>query len=282
MRPFTFASLFLVPGPIFGVYSTALKTVRGKTPAYPHDPNTTKYCAYWWDNEGSIPCTLMPDTWSILLGDFLRWNPSITPTCENFVTGKSYCVEASGEVTITLASPPSIGTTTSPATTGMATNCNRFHFVQKDQTCTDIAALYSITTAQFIQYNPAVRAEYTGLWASIPGMVDYCNKFYYVKPGDTCDSIAFWNGVPGTQWVKLWNNLAKDCRSLQADTYACIGVIGGTPTPTTTTRGNGIVTPTPTQSGMVNNCKRFTYVRAGDTCDSIASGNGVSTANFIL
>jgi hypothetical protein len=48
----------------------------------------------------------------------------------------------------------------------MVGNCNKFHFVDKGQTCATIAALYSISTAQFIQWNPAVNSDCTGLWAS--------------------------------------------------------------------------------------------------------------------
>jgi hypothetical protein len=107
-------------------------------------------------------------------------------------------------------------------------------------------------------------------------MVSNCNKFVYVNPGDTCDGIAFWNGVGGGQWVKLWNGIEEACTSLQAHTYVCIGVIGGTPTPTTTARpGNGIATPTPAHPGMVGNCNKFVYVNRGDTCDGIAFWNNV-------
>ena len=69
-----------------------------------------------------------------------------------------------------------------------------------------------------------------------------------------------------------------DCRGLQANTYACVGVIGGTPT----SPGNGIATPLPIMPGMVNYCKKFTKVNPGDTCDIISFFNGpISTADFI-
>ena len=48
----------------------------------------------------------------------------------------------------------------------MVTNCNKFHLVQENQNCETIAALYSISTAQFIQWNPAVGSSCAGLWAS--------------------------------------------------------------------------------------------------------------------
>jgi hypothetical protein len=53
-----------------------------------------------------------------------------------------------------------------PTQTGMVGNCNKFHFVRQDQTCEVIAALYSISTAQFIQWNPAAKSDCSGLWAS--------------------------------------------------------------------------------------------------------------------
>lgn len=108
-------------------------------------------------------------------------------------------------------------------------------------------------------------------------MVNYCNKFVMVNPGDTCDIISFWNGVGGGQWVKLWNGLSEDCSNLQVNKYACIGIIGGTPT----TGANGVATPSPTHPGMVSNCNKFLYARPGDTCDGISFWNGVGGGQWI-
>lgn len=47
----------------------------------------------------------------------------------------------------------------------MVGNCNKFHWVEKDQSCTTIAELYSISTAQFVQWNPAAKSDCSGLWA---------------------------------------------------------------------------------------------------------------------
>jgi hypothetical protein len=114
-------------------------------------------------------------------------------------------------------------------------------------------------------------------------MVSNCNKFDKVNQGDTCDSISFWNGVAGSQWVKQWNNLGEDCVGLQVGAYVCIGVIPDATQPTATTGANGISTPLPTQSGMVSSCNKFVKVNAGDTCDALAAHNGpISTDNFVL
>jgi purine nucleoside permease len=112
-------------------------------------------------------------------------------------------------------------------------------------------------------------------------MVSNCNKFVKVNQGDTCDSISFWNGVAGGQWVKQWNNLGEDCVGLQVGAYVCIGVIPDAPQPTATTGPNGISTPLPTQPHMVSNCDKFVLVKTGDTCDGIAFWNGVAGSQWV-
>ena len=92
------------------------RSTSESTPKFPYDPNTTPYCTLWWDNNGSIACTDMPCAWGISLEDFLRWVRigfacypelprsmlifhiiSITAECANYLTGKSYCIEAANE-----------------------------------------------------------------------------------------------------------------------------------------------------------------------------------------
>jgi hypothetical protein len=71
--------------------------------------------------------------------------------------------------------------------------------------------------------------------------------------------------------------------------YYCVGIpsIPNQPTsceqpkPTsTTTPGNGVATPTPTQFNMVSNCEQFYLVKEGDTCQQIAAKSGISEAQF--
>ena len=65
--------------------------------------------------------------------------------------------------TTTTASAPN--DTPSPIQDGMVGNCNRFHWVADGQDCATIAALYSITVSQFVQWNPAAKSDCSGLWA---------------------------------------------------------------------------------------------------------------------
>ncbi|KAK3898319.1 hypothetical protein C8A05DRAFT_38094 [Staphylotrichum tortipilum] len=64
--------------------------------------------------------------------------------------------------------------------------------------------------------------------------------------------------------------------------YACVGIIGATPTPTVTVGANGVSTPLPTQSDMVSNSNKFVKVNPGDTCDIVSFYNGpIATEKFV-
>lgn len=56
-------------------------------------------------------------------------------------------------------------------------------------------------------------------------MIDYCNKFVLVRPGDLCLAISSNAGISLDHFLK-WNPSAgADCTGLWANTYACIGAI---------------------------------------------------------
>lgn len=46
---------------------------RGAKPTLPYDENTSSYCTWWVDYDGSIDCaTMLADNWAEL-PDFRRW-----------------------------------------------------------------------------------------------------------------------------------------------------------------------------------------------------------------
>lgn len=191
---------------------------------------------------------------------------------------------------------------------GMVTNCNKFTKVNPGDTC-DIISFFNgpISTGDFIVWNagvggnlcntlrvdtyvcigliPSTTQPNNGIATPLPiqtGMVTNCANFVRVHPGDTCDIISFYNGLRSTADFILWNSGVGGnlCNSLHAETYACIGLVPGTGTPTKP--WNGIATPMPTHPGMVGNCNKFTRVNPGDTCDIISFFNGpISTGDFI-
>ncbi|KAL2138638.1 hypothetical protein VTI28DRAFT_6482 [Corynascus sepedonium] len=222
--------------------------------------------------------------------------------------------------TTTITTPPSTTTslpggieTPLPTQPSMVSNCDDFYLVKAGDTCDDIAHSNGITLDEFLEWNPEAGASCTGLWADTyacvsvtghtpfepppasttttpgngiptptpiqPEMVDDCDNFYQVKSGDTCESIAKDSGVSVAE-LTTWNpSVGKGCTSLWLDYYICISVVGHEPTPTDP--GNGIATPTPTQTGMTKNCNKFHYVETTDNCQTIVAKYKITLANFV-
>ena len=197
----------------------------------------------------------------------------------------------------------------------MVSNCNKFHWIAKGVVCSQVTSFQKITLADFVKWNPTVKEDCSGMWAEVnvcvgvigatttaqptttttagngvqtpqptqPGMVRNCNKFHWVAPGVVCSQITSFQRISLADFVK-WNpTVGNDCTSMQANVNVCVGVIGGsTAKPTTTTSaGNGIQTPQPTQPGMVTNCKKFHYVAEGVVCSQIISYQKITLADFL-
>ncbi|TID07466.1 LysM domain-containing protein [Colletotrichum higginsianum] len=327
-----------------------LQARDGAEPGLPHASDTTSYCSWWADYDGSQTCQEVLDFNWIDLKSFRRWNPSVGSDCSGIKAGNSYCVEAYNEptpppeaeettttkaVVTTTAAPTStkapttiITTTTTtsagsgvetpePVQGGIVKNCNKFHFVASGDSCAAIAQKYGLTVAQFASFN-GLNGGCTNLWGDTyacvgliggnpaqttapaqtttapsngvqtpepvhNGIVGNCNKFYMVKSGDSCASIAQKNSIR-TADVVSWNGLNSGCTNLWLDTYACVGLVGGNPAPpatTTKTAGNGVQTPEPVHNGIVGNCNKFYMVKSGDSCASIAQKNSIRTADVV-
>ena len=106
-----------------------------------------------------------------------------------------------------------------------------------------------ISTSDFVVWNSGVGASCNKLQAETygcinvpkaangvptplptqPGIVSNCKKFVRVNPGDTCSIIAFYNGPISTADFVKWNTGVggTTCNTLQANTFACIGVMWG-------------------------------------------------------
>lgn len=163
--------------------------------------------------------------------------------CTNIIAGYYYCVGVPGasKVTTTTTSTKTTGngiSTPTPIQTGMTTSCNKFYLVQSGDSCAVIATTYNVPLATFYSWNPAV---------------------------------------------------GSSCATLDVGYYVCVDAIGYTPPKTTTTTtkktsttssGNGITTPTPFETGMVNNCKKFYLVKSGDSCATIATSQKTTAANI--
>ncbi|KAJ5166767.1 uncharacterized protein N7482_005548 [Penicillium canariense] len=130
----------------------------------------------------------------------------------------------------------------------MVSNCDAFYKVTAGDTCVDIANSHSIPVSSFYSWNPAVKADCTGLQASEyvcvdvkssatstgittpapiqTGMVSNCDNFYKVVTNDQCGQIASEYSIPLSSFYS-WNLAVRtDCSGLQASEYVCVGVAG--------------------------------------------------------
>ncbi|KAM0458624.1 hypothetical protein ACHAPV_006016 [Trichoderma viride] len=202
-------------------------------------------CNKFYDVASGDTCAAIASAAGISLTNFYAWNPAVGSTCSFLDLGDYVCIGVIGFVTST--------TTTKQSTTTTSSKGN------------------GVSTPSPIQ----------------TGMASNCDKFHDVVSGDSCAAIVSAAGIPLSSFY-AWNPaVGSSCSFLDVGDYVCIHVIGFTSTisssttPTkTTSKGNGVTTPTPIQSGMVTNCDKFHDVVSGDGCAAIASAAGITLANF--
>ncbi|KAH8707645.1 hypothetical protein GQ44DRAFT_763543 [Phaeosphaeriaceae sp. PMI808] len=132
--------------------------------------------------------------------------------------------------------------TPKPIQTGMVSSCDEFYLVVKDDTYYNITEKYSITLDQFYAWNPAIRTTF---------------------PVSSSKTTLITTQKPQTSSYVI----PPLCRfDLSKGQYIYNPSPTTTTKPTTTTTSNSIVTPTPIQSGIVSNCKKFYKVVSGDGC----------------
>ncbi|RYP41945.1 hypothetical protein DL768_010420 [Monosporascus sp. mg162] len=312
-------SLFLIA--LIGRVVSAAYTVPPPTEA-PED--TIEDCTNWVVGSASDTCEAIADDYFITLAQLYKYNPSLADSC-HIQEGLSYCVEENWGIppvptTTTSSAPPSTTSgngisTPTPTQSGMVGTCNKFHYVEKGQSCADVLGLYNLNIETFYSWNKGVGETCSSMWAQVyvcvgvvgtsttttatsatttgngvstptptqPGMVSNCNKFHYVEKGQGCADILARYSL-NIETFYSWNTgVGETCTSMWAQVYVCVGVIGGggsvtptTPPTSTTTSGNGISTPTPTQPGMVSNCDKFDFVAKGTSCSDVLSRNKIT------
>ncbi|KAL2821619.1 hypothetical protein BJX63DRAFT_378708 [Aspergillus granulosus] len=207
-------------------------------------------CSFSVPASAGDTCETLAGSWGLDVEALQHLNPGIT--CPGLDTSKTYCV---------------IGTVTDEPGTTLTTTASSRTTTTTTATTTTKSATTTTTTAP--SNSP-----------TMPGIVDNCDGFYKVSSGDQCDTIAKAHGITTAQ-VLSWNSeINESCSNLWLDYYICVHVPGTTtssssPEPTEDPSG-----PTPQLPGIVDNCDGFYQVSSGDSCDSIAQANGISTAQF--
>lgn len=279
-------AIFFIGAAVAAHVSPSHLRPRDPKPKGPVDPGISPYCTYYDEAyDKSYTCDDLLSAWVISKQDFESWNPAVGSDCK-LVLGHSYCVEVnhgnplSTTTTTTKTTTKTTTTTTttttsvpkpkptisapsgpSPTQDGLVHDCKAYYLVKAGDTCDKISQMYgTFSTAQFIEWNPAVGSSCTGLWADYyycvgvpgtptsrtstagptstkpangvttpqptqPNMVQDCDQFVYVNPGDQCGTVASRAGVSLSDFLQ-WNpSTGKDCSGLWANTYACVGVI---------------------------------------------------------
>lgn len=202
----------------------------------------------------------------------------IQDDCSGFEENVYVCIGVSSG---TPTEPGNGVATPTPSHPGMVDNCETFTFSHEGDSCEALAFLNGVPLDNFKEWN-GLGPNCEGLQWNVhvcisvlplptptpahPGMVSNCDTFTFSHEGDSCEALAFFNGVSLDNFKK-WNGLGPNCEGLQWNVHVCVGVA---PTPT----------PTPTHPGMVGNCGKFTFVHEGDSCDALAFFNGISVEDL--
>ncbi|KAK6443864.1 hypothetical protein FP744_10000112 [Trichoderma asperellum] len=159
----------------------------------------------------------------------------------------SYCVNL---VTSTIATSASafVIVTPTPVAAGESQNCTSWFAPTPDTICANILIAFQITMAEFYTMNPSVGTDCSGLNAGT-----YC-----------CVSTN-----PGGQLPAFTDT--------GSGTLSFVTTFSGWVSETTpTAKPLGVVTPSPIQTGMVNNCNKFYNIQSGDSCAAIQSSYSIT------
>ncbi|OBU01588.1 hypothetical protein VE01_00568 [Pseudogymnoascus verrucosus] len=250
-------------------YVDPLTRFNTSAPVIPlaNDTRRDCYSYFYITNTTETPdlsCWNLAMAYDVEPEEIALWNPSLaengtesgssgsdlSPDCE-LSESVSYCA--------LLASPTtqsgSAIQTPNPRAMGEVANCTTWFKMKTYSTCADVLVLYGLTLEEFYAFNPSVGKG----CATMAAGTYYCisNKANGSRPGgydnddDDDDPTMTSSGTPTST----------------------------TTTPTTTSSG-GIVTPTPTQNGMVGGCKAFYKAVANEGCAVICQAHGIELADF--
>ncbi|OJJ77959.1 hypothetical protein ASPBRDRAFT_167297 [Aspergillus brasiliensis CBS 101740] len=216
--------------------ATSATTTSASNPSPTQSGLTSSCDAYYYVKAGDSCWAIANSYGNFTLSQFYSWNPSVKSDCSGLQPDYYVCIGITGSTT-------AVSQTTLPAT--------------------------SISSA----------ATSTGSYLpEQTGIASNCNKYYYVQHGDTCSAIATSHDISLDDFY-AWNPaVGTTCSDLEADYWVCVGVSGGTTSTTTTTTPTPTSTPTttsttptssgpsPTQSGLVDDCSTYYQAKSGDSC----------------
>ncbi|WYZ42002.1 hypothetical protein EsH8_V_000897 [Colletotrichum jinshuiense] len=216
-------------------------------------------CFFEMPAESGQTCESLSSSWGIPVDEFININPGVT--CPNLEVGKNYCVVGEFTPDDPTTPPAQPSSTTSTSTRPTTTT----------QPPTTLRTSTTTTAATGPTVSPVM-----------PGAAANCDRYYKIQSGDSCDVVASKNGITVAQ-LRSWNtDINAGCSNLWLDYYICTGVPGAVTPPTTTAQTTTAPGPTvsPVMPGVVANCNRHYKIQSGDSCDVVASKNGITVAQL--
>ncbi|EEU38109.1 uncharacterized protein NECHADRAFT_84348 [Fusarium vanettenii 77-13-4] len=205
-------------------------------------------------------CDTITKEYGLTTKEFVKWNPALKDDCSGLWAKYYFCVSIPEHKTATTsASTASLArpTSTSPSAAtqeGITKDCTTWHIAKKGQLCDKVIAQYgNLDIATFVEWNPAVEDDCSGLWSGYA----YCvvNHLANIR-------------TEGTK-----TNPTK--RPVPASTKEKpVATENPTPTDCETTH------PSPTQPGTICNCTKWHKVTGTDGCWNLIKRYKITEKQF--
>ncbi|KUM63772.1 hypothetical protein ACN42_g3298 [Penicillium freii] len=146
--------------------SVSASASASSTSAFPTQTGVVHDCNKWHYVSGKDDCDSIQAEYDLTPAQFYHLNPATGSKCSNLWRKTNVCVGEPGltpSATITTTGSSS-STSAFPTQTGVASDCNKWHYVSGDDDCASIEKQYDLTTAEFYRLNPATGSNCTNLW----------------------------------------------------------------------------------------------------------------------
>ncbi|PNY26744.1 Peptidoglycan-binding Lysin subgroup [Tolypocladium capitatum] len=162
--------------------ATTIVTTVAPIPT-PTPDKTNSYCGKYHLFEAGEDCGTLTTKYGVTLEDFFFLNPEVWPNCTNLSAQYYYCMAPVGYISTYPGYDGATTTTTgtdismpSPILASMASNCDDFYKVVKDDSCYNIAQANKVDLASFcgiLLSKPTVQAYkpvHTSVLASLAAL----------------------------------------------------------------------------------------------------------------
>jgi hypothetical protein len=191
----------MVPFPLRAAFVAALTfyfshaSAQDTSPTGPTQPGIAANCNAWHTVKSGDSCGLIESIYAISHTDFIQWNPAVSNDCTtNFWAGYAYCVAVGAQVSTTpsTTSPTITGSQSSMVSSGssVVTSSSAPVSGNASYSIREPITSWNLTSSTIENQFPPQRTQ--------AGQPSYCNNWYYVNVGDTCESIA-----GSTTWMTI-------------------------------------------------------------------------------